>query len=79
MTTIYQDVLALGVPIDHHVSDLYFQITPESQAALRRYVVQAVANGLPSRYTIFNDGFGRAWAEVPFAYDPYWTNKETTR
>ena len=60
----YKALLAAGVPIDSHESDLYCKATPESTAILK-------ASGWA--YTTFLSNIdGTLWYDVAFGYEPWW-------
>lgn len=68
--TLYEELKAAGVEIDHHESDLYFECTAESTQILDRHRSRtARASAFTSKTT------QRLWYEVPFAYDPYWEKR----
>ena len=69
--TLYSDLLAAGVPMDNHESDLYFQDTADSRAILARFPDKAKLarpfwNALDSKET---------WWGVPFAFLPWWERR----
>ena len=64
MTTIYQQLQTAGVPTDHHESDLYCKVTPESTALL-------VAIHDPGVSTFRDRVTGDQWYDIPFAFDPF--------
>ena len=66
-TSLYGDLRAAGVPIDHHESDLYFADSPNSRLILARWLVQV---RLATRFE--NQQDGSTWWDVPFAYLPWW-------
>jgi hypothetical protein len=68
--SLYADLMAAGIVIDNHESDLYFPKTPATEAILARHPdKKAIA-------TIFHhSGNGATWFDVPFAYLPYWEAK----
>ena len=66
---IYKEILALGVPIDSHESDLYVKDTPEVRELLNEYQYQ-------SNVTEFtNEIDGAHWLDIPFAYEPWWRRR----
>ena len=73
--TLYADLLAAGIPVANHESDLYFPATPESRAILERHPMQF------SFATTFSNrrppNVGQRWWEVPFAFDPWWEARRT--
>lgn len=65
--SLHQQLLAAGVPLDSHESDLYAQVTPES----RRIVEESGHSS-----TMFKSEIdGKMWYDLPFAYDPFWAKK----
>lgn len=66
---IYQQLLALGVPLDHHYSDLYAKKTAGSEAVIVSY---EFANSVR---TFRNQQDGEIWYDIPFAYSPYWEKR----
>jgi len=65
--TLYEDLVAAGIPTDSHESDLYVLDTPEARALLAKHGKQG--SGFVSQID------RRRWLDVPFAYDPFWTKK----
>ena len=65
--TLYEDLVAAGIPTDHHESDLYVLDTPEARALLAKHSKQG--SGFVSQID------RRRWLDVPFAYDPFWAKK----
>jgi hypothetical protein len=64
MSDIYHDLLAAGVPLDSHESDLYAKVTPASRAIVTR-------SG--HSFTVFRSQIdGALWFDLPFAYLPFW-------
>ena len=62
-TTIYADMIAAGVGIDHHESDLYVPNNAETRAILRNHGAQVDA---------FQSAFDESsWFDIPFAYLPW--------
>ena len=68
ITDIYSEAIA-SLPmddIDHHASDLYLKVTPESSALIERYQWKC-------NVTRFNSAIDDSlWFDVPFAYSPAW-------
>jgi hypothetical protein len=62
---LYAELVAAGIPIDNHASDLYFKNTPDSVAILSRY---PDLNFTTFTHTHFNE----QWFEVAFHYQPFW-------
>ena len=65
---IYNEMLALGVKIDHHESDLYVPVTPETTKIVNQYEFKSVKS-------FINNIDGKRWYDIPFAYKPYWEKK----
>lgn len=68
--TIYQDLLGLGVELDHHESDLYFPVTAATHELVRRYEFRGNVR------TFANQVSGTLWYEAPFAYAPWWEARQ---
>lgn len=62
--SLYKELVAAGVPIDHHESDLYVLDTRVARGILAAHGKK----GTP--FTSQVDG--RRWIDVPFAYEPFW-------
>ena len=72
MATIYELATARMAPeeIDSHESDLYLKKTEVSEALVAEYQHR-------DNVTTFVDQIeGILWYDVPFAYDPFWIEKE---
>ncbi len=68
--SLYLEVVAAGIPVHNHESDLYIPDTEAARAILARYPTKA-ANA--KRFE--NQVEGGTWIDVPFAFDPFWTAK----
>lgn len=67
--TVYQALLAAGVPLDSHESDLYAKVTPESRRILAEYGLSPTV----SMTTVFISQIdGERWYDLPFRFDPFW-------
>lgn len=67
--TLYEEVIARGIPHAHHESDLYIPDTPENRELVNR-------SG--STFTSFdNQVEGGRWLDIPFAYTPWWESRAT--
>lgn len=53
--------------IDHHNSDLYLRITPETKVLVNRLNNKILLSW-------FMDTEGHWWYELPFCFTPYWAN-----
>jgi hypothetical protein len=62
--SLYKELVAAGVPIDHHESDLYVLDTRVARGILAAHGKKGTA------FTSQVDG--RRWIDVPFAYEPFW-------
>lgn len=65
--TIYEDLLAAGIQVSNHESDLYCPVTPESRALVRKHELMVT--------TFINQVEGGTWYDIPFAYDPFWARR----
>jgi hypothetical protein len=63
---IHLQMLAAGVEVAHHESDLYALVTPESAANVAAYQFA----GNVTRFREDDDTRRRQWFDIPFAYDP---------
>ena len=68
--SLYSELKKAKVKMDHHYSDLYVKITPDSQEIVNRH-------RNPNRsLTVFRSPIDHhLWFDIPFAYDPYWEKK----
>jgi hypothetical protein len=71
--SLYEQLKAAGVQIDNNSSDLYFEVTQESLSILaqhpdKKQLAKHFVNQRPPNK-------GKDWIEVPFAYLPWWENK----
>lgn len=66
-TNPYAALLAAGVPLDSHESDLYAKVTPVS-----RPIVEA--SGW-SRSIFTSQIDGERWYDLPFAFEPWWERR----
>jgi hypothetical protein len=65
--SFYKTLKDLGIPLDHHESDLYVLVTPTSRTVIRQFGVNS------TEFTSKVDGL--RWFDVPFAYEPFWDKK----
>jgi hypothetical protein len=67
---LYAELLAAGIEMDSHESDLYVAVNKESTAILGKYPVKK------SNSSVFRSNIdGSLLYDVPFSYEPYWENK----
>lgn len=71
--SIHQQMLAAGVEVDHHESDLYARVTPESTRILEEAGI-VVDGHNASVFTSEVDG--ERWYDLLFKYDPFWAKKQ---
>lgn len=71
--SIHQQMLAAGVEVDHHESDLYAKVTPESTRILEEAGI-VVDGHNASTFTSQVDG--ERWYDLPFKYDTSWDKKQ---
>ena len=68
--SLYTDLIEAGIPVNNHYSDLYFAVTPETHAILRKHPLQC------QNATVFASQIdGQRTYDVPFAFVPYWERK----
>lgn len=65
--SLYKRLLAAGIPIDNHESDLYFKSTIESIKILDECQLQG--------RQFLNQKDNSLWIEVPFMYEPWWIKR----
>ncbi len=70
--SLYGDLLAAGVPMDNHESDLYFPCTEQTRAILARF---PYSEKIASRF--LDKTTGECWLDVPFAFLPWWEKRAT--
>ena len=72
--SLYAALVAAGIPIDHHESDLYAQVTPESRAIVAQYRAAFKAeHGRDTMLSTFvSNADGKLWYDVPFMYQTWW-------
>jgi len=72
--SLYSEIVAAGIPYGNHYFDLYFKKTPQSMAILEKYPLNHKnAEEFLNRIT------KERWIDVPFAYCPYWEEKESNQ
>jgi hypothetical protein len=69
--SLYSDLIAAGCEIDHHESDLYVKVTPQSRPIIERHVWVGKFHSA----TLFYSKDGAQWWDVPFAYEPFWSKQ----
>lgn len=67
---IFDKIVRLNIPYDHHEADLYISVTEQTQDILSRYEWQCNVT------TFKNQIDGKPWFDIPFAYLPYWKRAE---
>lgn len=70
--SLYRDLVAAGLKLDNHESDLYVEDTPEARAILARYTTHKT-NARPFRHAVTS----KPWLDVPFAFEPFWQKKRS--
>ena len=69
--SLYTDIVAAGVPYDHHESDLYIPMTDQTNELVAYHLERGLA-----KPTLFrNNKDHTQWIDIPFAYDPYWKSR----
>jgi hypothetical protein len=66
--TLYESLVAAGVKVANHCSDLYFEWTPAARAIFHQYPSQR-----GSLFVSQDPADNKAvWCDVPFSFDPFW-------
>lgn len=67
---LYDAIIAAGIQIDSHESDLYFPVTEQTTAILAKFPTEKeIARTF--QHTVKN----QLWYEVPFGFLPFWDKK----
>lgn len=69
-TPIFEQVKAAGIPFASHESDLYIPATEQTCAMLDNLAIPVHAT------TFINKQDGKLWYDIPFAYLPFWEEKQ---
>ena len=64
---IYEELKKAGCELSHHESDLYIKIDFASRCIIQSYEFKKNI-----MYFIYD---GDTWADIPFAYTPFWDKK----
>jgi hypothetical protein len=70
MPSLYEQMKAAGVEIDHHESDLYVPVNPTTRLIISDYKYKSNVETFRSQID------GTYWYDIPFAYDPAWAGKK---
>lgn len=68
--SLYTDAVAKGLTLDSHESDLYVLATPEAVSLVKRH---------KWAHSAFVGNDGKVWLDVPFAFDPWWEARQSSR
>jgi hypothetical protein len=71
--SIYDELKAAGVEIDHHESDLYAKDCEATRRILGIENGKKRRNVSATRFRSQNDG--SVWWDIPFMYQPYWDKR----
>jgi hypothetical protein len=71
--SLYSELVAAGIPVSNHYSDLYFQASAQSIEILKRFPLERgnatwFWNQAPPHK-------GEQRVDVPFAFEPFWEEK----
>jgi hypothetical protein len=69
--SIYTEMVAAGVPIESHFSDMYAPINDITTGIVNRY--KCHGGNVETFISQLDD---KLWYDVPFAYDPYWEKRK---
>lgn len=72
-STLYEDCVKAGVQIEHHYSDMYIPVNETTQKLVAEHVKNGGAKPEFFKSNIAPHGL---WYDIPFAYLPYWQEKE---
>ncbi len=68
--SLYQDIVAAGIPHNSHESDLYFKKTDQSMEILKKYPeCEKSARSFVNRLN------KEVWIDTPFAFEPWWIER----
>jgi hypothetical protein len=67
--SLYSELLAVGIAVPYHESDLYFPVTPLSTEIVSHWQFKGNVTRFTSNIT------GEPMYDAPFAYDPFWETK----
>jgi len=70
-TTLYAELVKQGITVHSHYSNLYFKVTEQTTAILKAFPQD---KGITT--TFINQVEGGLWYDTPFAYLPYWEQKQ---
>lgn len=77
--SIYQRMLAAGVQIDSHESDLYVPATEQTRKLIADYN-QEVKQGFRLETRTFTSQIdGKPWIDIFFAYEPWWIARSASK
>ena len=68
--SIYYRLKQTGCKLDHHESDLYAEVTEETQKIIDGYNHKSSVKKFHSQID------GKLWFDIPFAFDPFWEKVE---
>lgn len=67
--SIYEQMKAAGVEVDHHESDLYVPVNETTKAIVDGYKFKNNVTQFRSQID------GTNWYDIPFAYQPFWDKR----
>ena len=68
--SIYQKMVAAGVEIEHHQSDLW---VPKNEVSTKILVEKGFTTDELKSMHFRCSITGDIWYDIPFAYDPFWS------
>lgn len=68
--TIYEQMKAAGVEIDHHCSDMYVPANEITREIVKGYEFKQNVTRFKSAID------GTPWLDIPFSFDPWWEDAE---
>ena len=63
---LYAEIVAAGLEVSNHESDLYIVDTEKAREICRN---------LDWKFSVFTGSDSRKWLDIPFAYTPFWEKR----
>lgn len=67
--SIFKQIKEAGLSYDCHESDLYVEVTPESQKIIDNYIFKSNVTKFRSQVD------QKLYFDIPFAFDPFWEKR----
>jgi hypothetical protein len=69
-SSLYQRLVAAGVEVANHYSDLYFPVNELTMEIVDEARIDGVYASKPKMFR--HSQLGTLWFDAPFQFDPYW-------